>query len=344
MKKKLIIAAVILIPILGFVYNILNSTGFFKTIENQMNGKIVATLPIAGVEDMTVDEDDNFAIFISYDRAAERDGKPNKNGIYFLDLNKNTLEPKLLSQKALKPHGISLIQLDSNHHKLFVINHDQGESIEVFDLYHRDSLVHEKTLKHELIFSPNDIVAISENKFYFTNDRFYDSKIRILIENYLGLAKCKTVYFDGKNYRSVNNDIAYANGINYDKKRNRMYIASPRGFLIKVFERTENGDLNYLESIDCKTGVDNIEFDKDGNLWVGCHPNLLAFKAYQNKKKEIAPSEIIKISYDETAGYTVNSIYMNDGTTISTSTVAAIYKNWMLIGNVMDDHFIILEQ
>ncbi|MFT6150163.1 MAG: hypothetical protein ACJAUH_002861, partial [Saprospiraceae bacterium] len=80
MKKKLIIAAVILIPILGFVYNILNSTGFFKTIENQMNGKIVATLPIAGVEDMTVDEDDNFAIFISYDRAAERDGKPNKNG------------------------------------------------------------------------------------------------------------------------------------------------------------------------------------------------------------------------------------------------------------------------
>ena len=177
MKKKLIIAAVILTPILGFVYHILNSTGFFKTIENQMNGKIIATISIAGVENITVDEDDDFAIFISYDKAAERDGKPDKNGIYFLDLNTDTLKPKLLSQRTLKPHGISLIQLDSNHHKLFLISHDEGEIIEIFDLYHRDSLVHEKTLEHELIFSPNDIVAISENEFYFTNDRFYDSKI-----------------------------------------------------------------------------------------------------------------------------------------------------------------------
>lgn len=345
--KKIVIVSLILLSILAIVFNILNSTGYFKTVENKMNGKIVSKVPVAGVEDLTVDEDDDFMIFISYDRAAERDEKPHTNGIYAMDLSNDTFELKLLSQnfkKPLSPHGISLIKLAKNHHKLFVINHGEGESIEVFDLYNKDSLVHEKTLQDKLIFSPNDIVAISATEFYFTNDKYYDSTIGNLFENYSGIAKCETVYFDGENYKVVNNNIAYANGINYDKKRNLVYIASPRGFLLKVFERGENGDLNYIESIDCRTGVDNIELDKDGNLWIGCHPNLLAFKDYQNKKVDIAPSEVVKITYRKKGDYDVKSIYANDGTDVSTSSVAAVYKDLLFVGNVMDDHFIILKQ
>ncbi|NJN78144.1 MAG: hypothetical protein HC803_07250 [Saprospiraceae bacterium] len=87
MKKKLIIVSIILLPIVAFIFHILFSTGFFKTIDHKMNGKIFATVPIAGVEDLSVDEDDNFAIFISYDRAAERDGKPHQNAIHIMDFN-----------------------------------------------------------------------------------------------------------------------------------------------------------------------------------------------------------------------------------------------------------------
>ncbi|NJN78143.1 MAG: hypothetical protein HC803_07245 [Saprospiraceae bacterium] len=234
--------------------------------------------------------------------------------------------------------------MDSNHHKLFVINHSEIESIEVFDLYHRDSLVHDTTLQHETMLSPNDIVAISEHEFYFTNDRYYDTKIGLLAENYLGLTKCETVYFDGENYRIVNDNISYANGINYDKKRNLIYIASPRAFLIKVFEHSENGDLNFIESIDCGTGVDNIELDENGDLWVGCHPNLLAYKSYQKGKSKKSPSEIIKITYRKKGDYEVKSIYTNDGTAISSSTVAGIYKDFIVIGNVMDEHFLVLNR
>jgi hypothetical protein len=57
-------------PVFGF--HILRSTGFFRTVENQMNGKIVINFLIAGVEDFTIDENDNFGIFIAYDRAASR--------------------------------------------------------------------------------------------------------------------------------------------------------------------------------------------------------------------------------------------------------------------------------
>ena len=309
--------------------------------------KKAAKIEIAGVEDITVDRDDNFAVFISYPRGAERDGKPFETGIYTLELDKDNFQPKLISQDfnaPFLPHGISLIQLDSNHHKLFVVNHGEGESIEVFDLYNKDSLVHDKTLEHELIYSANDIVALSENEFYFTNDHYYSSTFGQLMENYLGLSKCETIYFDGKDYRVVNDDLAYANGINYDKKRNLMFIASPRGFLIGVYEKAENGDLKYIESIDCGTGVDNIEFDDEGNIWVGCHPNLLAFNAYNKGQKDKAPSELIKIDYRGKGDYEVTSTYMDDGSAISACTVAATYKDLILVGNVLDDHFLIFKK
>ncbi len=348
MKKIIItIITILLVAIAIFAYNLLNTTGFFRVVENQFDGEIVASISIPGVEDFTVDEDDDFAIFISYDRAAERDGKPQKNGIYFLDLKQKEFEPKDITGSfinKIQPHGISLLQLDSMHHKLFVINHFEGESIEVFDLYNRDSLVHEKTLQDELIYSANDIVAISENQFYFTNDHYYQSKLGLIFENYSGITKCETIYFDGENYRVVNNNMAYANGINYDKKRNLIFIASPRKFLINIFSRAENGDLNFVESINCGTGVDNIELDKEGHIWVGCHPNLLAFNDYNKGKKEKSPSEIIKIDYRQVGDYQIEKVFVDDGSNTSSSTVAANYKDFIFIGNVLDDHFIVLRK
>lgn len=347
MKRLIKVLATILFLIAVFVFYTFCTTGFFRTVENKNNDKIVKKIPVAGVEDLTVVENNDFAIFISYDRASERDGEPKQGGIYFMDLKDNGFRTKLLTaanQRKLSPHGISLIRIDSLRHRLYVINHAEGESIEVYDLYQKDSLVHYKTIRNELIYSPNDIVAISEDAFYLTNDHYYSSTMGRLAEDYLGLAKCETVYFDGTAYRVVANDLAYANGINFDASRNLIYIASPRGFKINVYDRLQNGDLKYIESIDCGTGVDNIELDDDGNLWVGCHPSLLAFAFYAKGNKEFAPSEIIKIDYREKGDYTIESVYVDDGKSMSASTVAGIYGNLMLLGNVMDGHFLIVER
>lgn len=347
MKKRIKVIAILILAVIVYVGYIFASTGYFRKIENKVSGVIVKKIPIAGVEDITVDEDDDFAIFISYDRAAERDGDPRQGGIYALNLADATMPVKLLSKGMdlkLAPHGISLIQIDSTHHKLFVANHAEGEHIEVFDLFHKDSLVHLKTIKDESIYAINDIVAISEHEFYFTNDHYYQNTLGRLAENYLGLAKCETVFFDGNDFTVVDDNLAYANGINYDASQNLMFIASPRGFKVNVYHRLENGQLRYFDTIDCGTGVDNLEFDGDGNLWSGCHPNLLAFTAYAKGKKDHAPSEVIKIDYRGKGDYTVESVFVDDGKAISATSVAAIYKNKMLLGNVMDGHFLVMER
>jgi arylesterase / paraoxonase len=137
---------------------------------------------------------------------------------------------------------------------------------------------------------------------------------------------------------------AYANGINFDANRNLLFVASPRKFLIKVFSVQTDGALEFIEDIDCNSGVDNIEFDTEGNLWVGAHPNLLRFAAYAKGKEATSPSEIIKIKYNGKNDYTVETVYLEDGSEMSASTVAAPFGNLLITGNVKDDAFLILKK
>ncbi|MEL6733921.1 MAG: hypothetical protein AAFP83_22480, partial [Bacteroidota bacterium] len=70
----------------------------------------------------------------------------------------------------------------------------------------------------------------------------------------------------------------------------------------------------------------------------------LQFSAYAKGNREIAPSEIIKIHYEAKGIYTVESLYLEKGETLSASTVAAPFGNRLLVGSVTDDHFLVLER
>ena len=343
-KKRILYAFLILLIL--FIANIFVSTGFFRTIENNFNGTILKEINLPGVEDITISQIDSFAILSSTDRKKIPNPNQQLGGLYFLDLKNNNYNPIHLTKnfkKPFAPHGISIFKKDSVY-TIAAINHTkEGEFIEIFKLINQ-KLTHYKTLKHELIFSPNDLILLDENRFYFTNDHKYKDGLGKLAEDYLGLAISNVVYFDGENYIKVANGIAYANGINLDIKRNLLFVASPRKFLIKVYQKNDANSLTFIEDIDCKTGVDNIEFDTENNLWVGSHPNLLHFASYAKGDKEISPSEIIKINYQQKGKYSIEQIYIEDGSKMSASTVATPFGNLILTGNVMDSNFLILKK
>ncbi|MBQ4821484.1 SMP-30/gluconolactonase/LRE family protein [Aquimarina sp. MMG016] len=339
------IALLLLIIIIAYASHTLISTGFFRSVKNEFNGEVIKKIPIPGAEDITVNPSEGFAIISSTNREIYPPVKEEKGGLYFMDLKDNDFTLTHLTtgfNKPFAPHGISMIKKDSVY-KIMAVNHtDQGHSLEVFTL-EDENLTYKKTLTDPALKSPNDVVMIDKNRFYFTNDHGYTEGIGKFLEEYLGLSVANVMYYDGKNYTEVASGIAYANGINFDPKRNLIYVASPRGFLIKVYSRNEDGSLDFIEDIPCGTGVDNIEIDSDGNLWTAGHPNLLRFKAYAKGKKDTAPSEVIKISYRGKNDYSVDQIYVEDGTTMSGSSVATPFGNLVLTGNVMDDEFLVLK-
>ncbi len=342
--KRLLLSVWLLL--LLFVANIFISTGYFRSIENTFDGNIIKKINIVGAEDITISRKDSFAIISSTDRKGLPNDKQEVGNLFLMNLKSDDFKAINLTEtfgKPFAPHGISMHQKDSIT-TIAAINHTlDGEFIEIFTLV-GEKLTHQKTLKNDLIFSPNDIVLLDENRFYFTNDHKYKEGVNRLAEDYLGRSISNVVYFDGTNYSIVAEGIAYANGINFDVKRNLLFVASPRKFLVKVYDQNKDGSLNFIEDIDCGTGVDNIEFDENNHLWIGAHPNLLHFAAYAKHDEEFSPSEIIKIEYKQKGDYIIEQVYLEEGKDMSGSTVAATFGNYILVGNVMDKHFLVLQK
>ncbi len=345
MRKTIYILLLILMGLLIFGLHIMSSTGFFREIDPHFEGQILMKIPVKGAEDITISRTDSFAIISSTHRKSIPANADEKGALYFLSLKDSSFSPVNLTSNLefpFAPHGISLLKLDSSY-QLMAINHtSNGHSIEVFTL--KDSVLsHQFSMTDASMVSPNDLVLYEENKFYFTNDHGYANGIGKLLEEYGGLAVSNVIHFDGTSYSEAADGIAYANGINIDVHRNLLFVASPRGFLTKVYQINEDKSLTHIEDIGCHTGVDNIEFDEKGNLWIGGHPNLLRFSAYAKGKRETAPSEIIKIEYRSKGDYTVNSVYLEDGRNMSGCSVATKWNDLILTGNVMDDNFLILQ-
>ncbi len=338
--------SLILIPILLlFIIYTFTTTGFFRNIENEFNGEILKKVAIKGAEDIMISRQDSFALISATDRANLSKKEIKDGGLYMIDLrSKNyTLIPLTTSLDIpFEPHGISFFKKDSVYHVAAINHAKEIHSIEIFELI-GNKLTYKKTLKDASMIQPNDLVMMDENRFYFTNDHGYTKGIGRLMEEYLGLAVSNVVYFDGENYKEVAEGIAYANGINFDSNRNLMFVASPRAFSVKVYSKQEDGSLSFVEDIDCGTGVDNIEFDTDNNLWIGCHPSLLRFNAYHKGQKETSPSEVIKIDYQKKGDYSIEKIYVEEGNEMSGSTVAATFDDLIFVGNVMDEKFLILK-
>ncbi|MEO9872371.1 SMP-30/gluconolactonase/LRE family protein [Ekhidna sp.] len=340
MKKFLLTLLIIVILLLAFVLYTFTSTGYFREINNTENYEVIAEIPLKGAEDFTINYEDRFMIISQDDRAGRRDGTKSKGHLYYLDLDSGEFRPKKLTANyklPFYPHGISLLKLDSAHYQILAVNHARGHTIEKFELF-GDSLVYMATFRDKSMISPNDVVILDEESFYFTNDHGYSGKWGRLAEDYLGVAASNVMYYDG-NYKEVASGIKYANGINISKDRSQLLLASPRGFKLKYFDIQQDGSLELDKDLDVGTGIDNIELDENGDLWIGSHPNLLAFAAYAAGKKEKAPSEVIKISNGK-----AESLYEDDGSFISASSVAAPYNGLLFVGTVMDDKLVVLKK
>ena len=85
---------------------------------------------------------------------------------------------------------------------------------------------------------------------------------------------------------------------------------------------------------------DIFEIDNDGNLWIGSHPKMLSFTRHAKDKINLSPSQVLRVSLDSSYQYFYDEIYLNEGEELSGSSVGAIYKNNLLIGAVLTDHFL----
>ena len=86
-------------------------------------------------------------------------------------------------------------------------------------------------------------------------------------------------------------------------------------------------------------GLDNIDVDSEGNLWIGAHPRLLDFAAHAQDPKNLSPSAVVKVTPagDATA---FETIYVNTGEEISGGSVAVHDESRLVIGSVFEPKYL----
>ena len=265
-----------------------------------------------------------------------------QGALYAYDLNEKTpqfinLIPEIPFD--FHPHGISVYETGNGSFIIAVVNHSQkGHAIEIFE-YGDVGLSHEKTITDPLLISPNDLVFINETQMYITNDHGNSSEWGKTIEEYLQLARSNVLFYDGNEFTIAIKKLGYANGINVSKDGNILYVAETVGKKISEYAIDKSSyELTFIQSTDFNSGVDNIELDKEGNLWIGSHPKLLTFTRHAKNSEIFSPSQVFKVSLgDENQ---VEEVYLNDGGELSGSSVAATWENNLLIGPVLEDHFL----
>jgi len=356
MLKKVLIGVgifigIVIILLIAFVIRTVWYAGEFKSIQPHSDYQAMQ-VKCAGPEDIDIDIEDGVAFISSSDRRAAVRGDVVQGAIYGYSLLSE--KPVLTDltedfKKAFHPHGISLYSSPSGEHYLFVINMASenpfsdtkaGSTIEIFQ-YDSGKLKHLETLTDSLISTPNDILGVGPRQFYFSNDTGATDRIGKSLEIYLQLPISNVVYYDGKEFKKVAENIASANGFAMSNDGKRLYVTSTTGKLIRVYDRdATSGALKMVKDLDMQTGVDNINSDSEGIIWAGCIPKLVSYDANRRDPAKLAPSQVLMIKPLSNDMFEVKEVYLNAGEEISGSTCAAHYKNRLFIGSAWNYVFL----
>jgi arylesterase/paraoxonase len=295
---------------------------------------------IVGAEDLTIDYTINKAMISADDRRKHMMGEDGKGAIYLFNY-KNTPPTYFNLTEGVHlpdfhPHGMSLFHDKTDDSKwLFVINHRQkGHTIEIFQ-FNDSTLIHMESIMDEAFLSPNDVVGTGKRTFYFTNDHDTPGGTDRW-KDYLLIGTGQMGFYDGQKATILATGIGYANGINMTKDGRHLLVAATTERCILVYNRQTH---ERIAKVKCKTGVDNIELDDTGNLWLGCHPKMLAFVKHSQEEENRSPSQILKIELNPNnfAKSKLTEIYLNRGDPLSGSSVAAYHNNVLLMGTVFEN-------
>ncbi|CAG8459005.1 4454_t:CDS:2 [Ambispora gerdemannii] len=274
---------------------------------------------------------------------------------YNINTNKaSVLKIKNLPENTdLSFHGLGIYGDSTNHTKvsLFFVNHRRtGSVIEIFEhTIGTEELLHLETVKHELIHTPNDVVPVSANEFFVTNDHRHKQKgISRHFEAFAQRPWSNVVFHSSASNitRIAADGIATANGISASWDKSLIYVSSAARGEVIVYERRQDNRLIESERIRLGYPLDNISIDElTGEIYIAGFPKVLRNFVYfedPSGKSPKPPSIVLKISNntdpDQYFGkkYKVTNVLEADGELFHSITIPAVdhERNTLLLGSI----------
>jgi len=311
------------------------------------SGPTADCAPVSGVvgpEDLQIDPVTRLAFISSLDRR-QGSAAPARGAIHAVSIDDPLAESAWRDRtggvpERFEPLGLHFYE-GAGVRRLFVVN-AATNSIELFDVDTEGDLTHVETLSERRLTSPNDVVAYGPRFFYVTNDAEPGRNSNLGALQFLTRAGTgKVVDFDGRIWRTAADGLRFANGVALNEDGTRLYVAETSAATIRAFARgIESGALSELGAIPVPGGVDNINLDDDGALWIGAHLKPLVLRAHVRDARVKAPSAAFRVDPRDGSGAPV-TVYADDGTAISGASAAARLDDILLVGALAENKFML---
>lgn len=314
---------------------------------------------VLGPEDMTL-ATDSLAFISSHNR---RDMN-SVGALYMIDVASEKIElcTPDYTPPFFRPHGISISQCNGVS-RLFVISHrfekEFKHHIEVFDhVPGTSNLTYVKTLSHELLTFPNDLLALNCDEIIVSNDHGSDFIPQMLYDDMLSLRKAEMVYFDGNTWHPLLSTpgAAFGNGLIVQRRsdgKDYLIRSSAGDYSLLTFSMTRNDvvaddlhsgkiHLNLVHDEKLPFSPDNIELDPvTGGIIITGHPSTAQF-IFHALLGVRAPSAVVL--YHGPGNFTT-LYYDPTGDEISASSVAIRpLPSKLFIGQVFDPFVLVCKQ
>jgi arylesterase/paraoxonase len=339
LKRVAWLLGIVVFVIVGVVVDSLRRAGELATL----TPRPLACRSISGVigpEDITFDRKRRVAYISGADVRALMNGRPATGALYRYapgDGSATTIYTR--PQNDFHAHGISFLSDGQGPDLLYVVNHPSNaeHTIEVFEIDDSGARL-VQTIRDPHLISPNDVIAVSRTELYFTNDHGVPRGPKQLTDDLLRRARAEIVHVKNGTFSVLADDLAYANGINVSADGSELYLSEASGRRLRIYARTPStGAIQLKRTIELDQGPDNIELGPDGSVYVAGHPKLMTFLRHAKNPSVLAPSEVVRI-HPKT--FEVERLYLDLGSQLSASTVAAPFDDHVLVGAVFGDHFL----
>ncbi len=330
-----------ILGMLVYLYVKISSLGFFAHINNYQPFHCDYFHHIPGPEDMVLDERLSILYIAGLDR--RNLGNSSEGTLYFLDLADSSHVPERMALPIsfpFHPHGISAYTSPSNMFYLFVINH-RTEVEHTIEIFRRDSITtfaHIRTIEDALISSPNDLTATSDSTFYVTNDSKVRSTLMRSLDVFFQLNMGTVLYFDGQCVHEVISGLGFPNGIALSTSKDSLYVSETIGGKLGIYRIMNTPEkVTELSRYQIGVGLDNIYVHSPHRLYIPSQPNLMAL-ARHRKEGSPSPSVIFMVDVGTTP-IAIDTIYSDDGASLSAASSVAIWRNKFYIGVGYDSVF-----
>ncbi len=352
-SQIILLTGVAIVAILSYMwFRTAARAGEFTTLVPVFDGTCTDIAGIAGGEDMSIDRANGRIFVASDDRRAAAQGKPVRGAIYGLSADSLATPPALKDltggqPAAFHPHGTSLFRAADGQVTVMAVNHKRGATdyrdttVEIFDAGADGSLKLRRTITVPGLTRINDIVATSANSFYATSESDLErGSLSESLSFVSGDDRSGAIwYFDGNAGRKVDKGLGFANSLALSNDGKTLYASATLSRSIFLYDRDPaTGAITRRDAALVGTGIDNLDVDPEGIVWMAAHPKMLSFIQHAGNPAKPSPSQILILEPSPTGkGGKIDQVYLKDGTDgFSGASVAIRSGSTLVLGSVFE--------